>query len=110
MLTRWPSPIPSTAPDPVKTPSVSIATIQGKRPTTPDLFGDGEGVRTGGGDNAGEEYDLGMVDDDWIIDDIGGGMDDDPPERDMAGKGGRDGFVKEMGKFLLHFDYRMIAC
>jgi hypothetical protein len=39
------------------------------------------------------------MDDDWIIDDIGGGMEDDPPETERVGKGVKDGFVKEMGRY-----------
>jgi chromosome transmission fidelity protein 4 len=77
--------------------------IPGKRRKTPDLFGDGEDVKIGGDDDAGGEgYDLGMMDDDWIIDDIGGGMEDDPSEKDRLTKSGRDGFVKEMGGFRLY--------
>lgn len=48
---------------------------------------DGENVRD----------DFGMLDDDWIIDDIGGGLGDDIPESERVEKGRRDGFVKEMG-------------
>src|ERR1700735_32439 len=96
VLTLWPSPIPPTAPDPVKTPSVSTTTIQGKRRTTPDLFGE----NAKGGEGAVDERDdFGMMDDDWIIDDMGGGMEDDPLEKERVGKGGRDGFVKEMGGY-----------
>jgi chromosome transmission fidelity protein 4 len=98
VLTRWPSPIPSTAPDPVSTPSVFTTTIQGKRRTTLDLFGNGEDPKRDE-DITDERDDFGMVDDDWIIDDIGGGIEDYSLERQRLGKEGREGFVKEMGKY-----------
>jgi len=60
VLARWPSPIPPTAPDPVKTPSVSTTTIQGKRRATPGLFGDEENAK-GGEDAADERDDFGMM-------------------------------------------------
>jgi len=73
---------------------VSTTTIQGKRRTTPDLFGDGQEPK--GKEDADVQDDFGMVDDDWIIDDIGG-MEDDPPERERVGRSGKNEFVKEMG-------------
>ena len=61
------------------------------------MFGDDPfNVGVGAGDDMGDvDLDIGMgdVDDDWIIDDIGGGLQDDPE----VGKRGGDGFVKEMG-------------
>jgi chromosome transmission fidelity protein 4 len=78
---------------------VSTTTIQGKRRTTPDLFGNDEDPKAKD-DDADLQDDFGMVDDDWIIDDIGGGMLDDPPERERVGKSGKDGFVKEMGRCI----------
>jgi chromosome transmission fidelity protein 4 len=78
---------------------VSTTTIQGKRRNTPDLFGNDEDPKAKD-DDADVHDDFGMMDDDWIIDDIGGGMLDNPPEMERAGKSRKDGFVKEMGRCI----------
>lgn len=86
VFSRWPYPIPSNSPDPVKTPSVTIAFQSKPYRGTPDLFSDtGDNVKGGEQD---EHNDMG---DDWIIDDLGA-MEDDPPERDRTERE----YVKEM--------------
>jgi chromosome transmission fidelity protein 4 len=83
--------------------------VQGKPKTGLNLFGDDPaadkgdtGLGIGGGDVDLDAYldgdvdpKLGDMDDDWIIDDIGGGV-----TNDRVGGGGRekDGYVKEMGR------------
>lgn len=64
-----------------------------KPKSTPTLWGE-DPVDREGGDAPGAINDYG---DDWIIDDIGIGMEDEHGER-RAVDG--DGFVKEMGMFL----------
>lgn len=76
---------------------VPATTILQKRRTTPDLFADNEDAKARE-DGVDEQGDFG-VDDDWIIDDIGGGMEDDVPGKENDGKRGRVGFVKEMGMY-----------
>jgi hypothetical protein len=72
---------------------VPAITIPQKRRTTPDLFADNEDAKARE-DGVDEQGDF-EVDDDWIIDDIM----DDVPGKEKVGKGGRDGFVKEMGRY-----------
>ncbi|TCD67448.1 hypothetical protein EIP91_012365 [Steccherinum ochraceum] len=93
VLTRWPNPIPATAPDPVKiTYASNTATVPLKRGVTPTLFDQDVDAKVGGDadvdldDLMGEEVD----NEDWILDDLGDGMVDD--EKQWAGKSG----VKEM--------------
>ncbi|CAL1707133.1 unnamed protein product [Somion occarium] len=104
VLTRWPDPIPSSSPDPVKLISVGAAVgIPKKRGTTPNLFGDDVEEK----DDASkakdlnldeeDEYDatMGDLDDDnWILDDIGGGLQDDDGDAKWAAKEG----IKEMAQ------------
>jgi len=104
IFSRWPRPIPDTFPDPIKTSIVTnaAAPVQGRPKTGLNLFGDdtvpdgtdGIGLGIGAGDvdlDAGPDaVRLGDMDDDWIIDDIGGGATDE-----IVGKGG---YVKEMGR------------
>ncbi|EKM54305.1 uncharacterized protein PHACADRAFT_196736 [Phanerochaete carnosa HHB-10118-sp] len=108
VLTRWQNPVPGDGVDPVKL-SASLAASKplpqaAKRKGTPDLFDfdldvpeaqeiaddpdadmDGDKPRTGRAD---------MPDDDWILDDIGVGMDDEDETTKDARWGG--GSVREM--------------
>lgn len=99
VLTRWPSPIPSSAPDPVKTPRVSTNALQSKpRHGTPDLFADINSVKGGDAlDADGLEDDMPAMDDDWIIDDIGGGMEDEPEKSRGIKEMGRHSILSELG-------------
>lgn len=75
--------------------ATTTGAVQGvslKRKSTPTFWGDDP--VNGDGDVPGTVNDYG---DDWIIDDIGTGMEDDHAERRVADG---DGFVKEMGMFL----------
>ncbi|KAG1751494.1 WD40 repeat-like protein [Suillus paluster] len=86
VLSRWRDAIPDSSPDPVRQTAASSA--QGtttKRKSTPPLWGEEADVDAEGGDPYG---------DDWIIDDLGNGMEDEP-EGARAKRAG-DGFVKEM--------------
>lgn len=70
--------------------------MPGKPKTGPSLFGDGltDTVTNVGDDMDDVDLDAALpeVDDDWIIDDVGGGLRDEPETAKN-----RDGFVKEMG-------------
>ncbi|KAF9462340.1 hypothetical protein BDZ94DRAFT_1322712 [Collybia nuda] len=93
VFSRWQNAISDSFPDPVK-PAAS-ATASATANTGPSLFiDDSTDVATGLGDNL-DEVDLDTafpeVDDDWIIDDVGGGLHDEPETSKS-----RDGFVKEM--------------
>lgn len=93
MVSWWRDPIPVGLPDPVKT--TTAGAVQGvsiKRKSTPTLWEDNLDNR--GGDVPVTADDYG---DDWIIDDIGTGMEEERGER-RAVDG--DGFVKEMGMFI----------
>ncbi|KAF8557609.1 WD40 repeat-like protein [Imleria badia] len=90
MLTWWRDPIPAGSPDPVK--ATSAGGVQGvsvKRKSTPTFTGDDPD----NGDHGGVPGTVDEYGDDWIIDDIGIGMDDEHGEK-RAVNG--DGFVKEM--------------
>lgn len=109
VLTRWLHPIPDEYPDPIKSSiaSAGSATVPVKRKSSPGLFGNDPfnvGVGVGSRDDVGDmDLDIGMgdIDDDWIIDDIGGGLQDEPE----VGKRSGDGFVKEMGTTFI-----ILAC
>ncbi|KAH9935365.1 uncharacterized protein B0H18DRAFT_975539 [Fomitopsis serialis] len=95
-FTRWPEPIPASAPDPLKPSAASSATgVQKKRARTPTLF-DIEADKEFAGKDAGGDVDVDddvgvdLDNDDWILDDLGGGMDDD--DKKWSAKDG----VKEM--------------
>lgn len=104
-FTRWPEPIPASAPDPVKPSAASSVTgVQKKRGKTPTLFDEDadreiEGAAKGAGDDVDmdEELAAALGDDNWIMDDLGVGMDDDAEEKRWGAKDG----VKEMGKFAV---------
>ncbi|KAF8444756.1 hypothetical protein L210DRAFT_3642979 [Boletus edulis BED1] len=88
ILTWWRDPIPAGSPDPVKaTAAGGVQGVSVKRKSTPTF---------GGEDSVNKDHDAipATVDDygdDWIIDDIGIGMEDEHGEK-RAG----DGFMKEM--------------
>lgn len=99
-FTRWPKAIPDTFPDPVKRSNVtnSSATIPTRLKTGPSLFGDDvtnttADVERDVDDDVDLDAGFGDADEDWIIDDLGGGLQDAPA---VSGKY-KDGFVKEMG-------------
>ncbi|KAG2756173.1 hypothetical protein P692DRAFT_20826324 [Suillus brevipes Sb2] len=86
VLSRWRDAIPAGSPDPVRQTAASGA--QGtttKRKPTPPLWGEEPDADAEGGDPYG---------DDWIIDDLGDGMEDEPENAKATCAG--DGFVKEM--------------
>ncbi|KAH9942276.1 uncharacterized protein BXZ73DRAFT_87916 [Epithele typhae] len=98
-LTRWRDPIPSSRPDPVKlSAGTTTMGIVVKRRGTPTLFDDDADVAAAG--SANEKHvefddDLGidLDNDDWVLDDTDGGLNDDDGEaRRLASEGG----VREM--------------
>lgn len=100
-LYRWSDPIPSSSPSPVASTSTSAVTRPVRRGPTPTLFDD-EAVGHTSKQQANEDVGLGGADDfeneDWILDDVGDGMEDD------VGAQGDDGheFVKEMGTEIFY--------
>lgn len=99
-LTRWCDPIPASAPDPVKLSAGTTAVgVPVKRKATPTLF-DGDNVITGRADKGktrddamDEDLGIDLDNDDWILDDLGDGMNDEDGEaRQIAGEGG----IREM--------------
>lgn len=96
---QWAKPIPDSQPDPVKQSSISNnpTTANVKPKTGLDLFGEEPTDPVAGAEDEGRDVDVADAEDDytnWIVDDVGDGMQDDPP---AAGKVG-DEYVKEMGK------------
>ncbi|PCH43744.1 hypothetical protein WOLCODRAFT_122518 [Wolfiporia cocos MD-104 SS10] len=85
VLTRWSNPIPASAPDPVKiSAAVGSGTVPAKRRRTPTLFddeADAEAKDKGDGDVDLDEDGVGYGDEDWILDDLGGGMEDEGEEK-----------------------------
>ncbi|KAF9237545.1 hypothetical protein BU15DRAFT_75916 [Melanogaster broomeanus] len=92
ILTWWRDPIPAGSPDPLKQSAAgSVQGVPVKRKSSPNLWGeDPAGADRGAGAEGGSDYG-----DDWIIDDIGAGM-EDAQEDGPRGKRSGDGFVKEM--------------
>lgn len=89
VLSRWRDPIPTSSPDPVRqTAAGNTHGTTAKRKSTPPIWG--EEV------NVDAEEDGLYGGDDWIIDDLGNGMEEEP-EGVRATRAG-DGFVKEMGE------------
>lgn len=88
-LTRYPGIIPSTSPDPVK---MSVGASSSNRIAASPALGMDE-TRESGGDgydghaNLQDDDDIGIPDDDWIIDDLGDGMEDKPA---VNGHGARE--------------------
>ena len=96
-LTRWKDPIPKDAPSPHEVKKVEQTAHSKARAA---LFGEDmdDMVDDAAGDNGGEpdvvlDDDMDM-DDDFVVDDLGGGLLDDEPELDKWKSGG----VKEMGE------------
>jgi hypothetical protein len=100
-LYRWSEPIPSSSPSPVASTSSSALTRPVRRGPTPTLFDD-EAVGHASKQQANDDVGLVGADDfeneNWILDDVGDGMEDD------VGAQGDDGheFVKEMGMEYFH--------
>ncbi|OBZ68085.1 Minichromosome loss protein 1 [Grifola frondosa] len=95
VLTRWPEPIPASAPDPVRTSAgTKSVTVPVKRKASPTLFDDDNAVVGDASGNVDLEEDLGidLDNDDWILDDLGDGMQDDDESKRFGGKDG----IKEM--------------
>ncbi|KAG6818356.1 hypothetical protein H0H93_005614, partial [Arthromyces matolae] len=95
---RWHQVIPETHPSPVQRSvgSDTSSALAGRPKST--LFDD---IAEAGNKNSRQEFDdvgngFGDADDDWIIDDLGGGLQDNP---ESTRKG--DGLVKEMAQDLL---------
>lgn len=89
ILSRWRDAVPASSPDPVRQTVASNA--QGtttKRKSTPPLWGEEA--------NIDAERDDAYGGDDWIIDDLGNGMEEESEGAKAARTG--DGFVKEMGE------------
>ncbi|PIL34239.1 hypothetical protein GSI_03950 [Ganoderma sinense ZZ0214-1] len=93
-LTRWQNPIPASAPDPVKPSAGTTAVgIPVKRRATPTLFDD-DNVTAARAEKAkaqtdviDEDLGIDLDNDDWILDDLGGGLNDEDGEaRRIAGK------------------------
>ena len=99
-LTRWRDPIPSSSPDPVKLSAGTTAVgVPVKRKGTPTLFDDDNvhAVRAekakARDEDVDEDLGIDLDNDDWILDDLGGGLNDDDGEaRRIATEGG----VREM--------------
>jgi hypothetical protein len=99
-LYRWSDPIPSSSPSPVASTSTSAVTRPVRRGPTPTLFDD-EAVGTSK-QQANEDVGVGGADDfeneDWILDDVGDGMQDNVGAQEDDGHE----FVKEMGMGYFH--------
>ncbi|KAH8083763.1 hypothetical protein BXZ70DRAFT_1073548 [Cristinia sonorae] len=91
VLTRWPNPIPATAPDPVTITNASAsATVPVKRAATPTLFDKDEDAKINADVDLDDDMGIDLDNDDWILDDLGDGMIDD--EKKWSGKDG----IREM--------------
>ncbi|EIW62718.1 uncharacterized protein TRAVEDRAFT_112621 [Trametes versicolor FP-101664 SS1] len=97
-LTRWPDPIPSSAPDPVKNSAgTNSVTVPVKRKGTPTLFDDDNVAvarpeKQNGDVDLDEDLGIDLDNDDWILDDMDGALNDDGEAKRLAVEGG----VKEM--------------
>ena len=96
---RWAEPIPATSPDPVKlSTGSSTTTYIGKRDATATLFDDAGPEKISG---AAEDVDIDedmaaeLDNDDWILDDLDGGLQEDDSE---AKRWGAKEGVREMGE------------
>ncbi|KAG6865519.1 hypothetical protein C0991_001840 [Blastosporella zonata] len=92
-FSRWHKAVPDTFPDPVRRSiaTTATATVTGRPKTT--LFDDIAEATTRAPHDEDVEVEAGFgdVDDDWIIDDLGGALQDAPESVRKS-----DGFVKEM--------------
>lgn len=102
IFTRWHDAVPSSFTDPNKQPFTNGAATTSLSRKELDLFGEeaaGDGLGEPTDDLKGNDVDMDIgiegVDDDWIIDDVGDGL-QDAPEAVRKWDGG-DG-VREMGK------------
>ena len=77
----------------------SSPTVPSHQKTGPNLFSDGDVAPAPEPENEDIDLDVGFgdVDEDWIIDGLGGALKDAPAT--TSGKA-KDGFVKEMGEIL----------
>lgn len=106
IFTRWHDAVPSNFPDPNKRPTANGTAAVPLSRKGLDLFdeeaaGGDTGDQDDGKDGADVDMDIGIegVDDDWIIDDVGDGMQDAPESaRKWDGAEG----VREMGKDTEH--------
>lgn len=98
-LTRWPDVIPASAPSPIKAvTSTAGPSVPVRRQATPLLFAQdedtaGKGPAGKDDDVAGGDIDLDEQDDDWIVDDLGGGMEDKPVKEYGAREMGKVTFI-----------------
>ncbi|KAG6336624.1 hypothetical protein ID866_2463 [Astraeus odoratus] len=95
ILTWWREPVPASSPDPTKQ-SVA-AGVQGasvKPKATPTLWDEERDANVTSGKGADTNNDANEYGDDWIIDDLGDGMEGEGEERIRKGAG--DNYVKEM--------------
>jgi hypothetical protein len=106
---QWHNPISDTQPDPVKWTSVSnnSTTIPVKPKSGLDLFGEEpantkEQTAATGDGTADVDVDADDDYDNWIVDDLGGGMQDEP----VVGRP-TDGYIKEMGMTLCSVPSRL---
>ncbi|KNZ76661.1 Minichromosome loss protein 1 [Termitomyces sp. J132] len=95
-FSRWHKPISETYPDPVRRSIATTAAATVTARPKSNLFDDiaetaSSSTRLQGDDGADPEPGYGDVDDDWIIDDLGGGLQDNPESIRKT-----DGLVKEM--------------
>lgn len=94
VFSRWTDPLPDGFPDPVRqaisTTSADIAPMKPK--TGPALFGD----PVPDDDTVNLDMPEGF-EDDWLVDDLGTGLRDDPHPKDKL--------VKEMGVFLMSITF-----
>lgn len=108
-LSRWPNPVPSTSPDPVKPQTTSNTVVPLKKISDPLSFGvgdeDGSKNVPGGLEDATGDDSYGMYDDDWMIDDIGI-LDRADDEKDQN----EEGYAKEMGKSLDSHFFSVLIC
>ena len=110
VLTRWLDPIPPDAISPIADASTTTAAplpAPKKRAATPTLFDDMDDTQSSqvkdvekalnGEDGKDDEFDGIDLDEDmenWVVDDLGGGLNDEGEEKRWASKSG----VREMGK------------
>ncbi|KAG6861470.1 hypothetical protein C0995_016249 [Termitomyces sp. Mi166 len=95
-FSRWHKPISETYPDPVRRSIATAAAATVTARSKSNLFDDiaeaaSSNPRFQDDDNGDPEPEYGDVDDDWLIDDLGGGLQDNPESTRRA-----DGMVKEM--------------
>ncbi|KAL6310466.1 hypothetical protein BKA93DRAFT_814193 [Sparassis latifolia] len=91
VLTRWPHPIPASSPDPTKVSGgSSSATVPKQRARTPTLFDHDADTPRGSKRDVDKDLGVDLDNDDWILDDLGGGMEDDTEKKWDAEDGVRE--------------------